>query len=119
MPKNLEELKHFEEQLEGLKAGVEKKLEELQKTPEFGSDVDHFEEEADEAEEFANKLGMEKELKDELNDIETALEKIRNNSYGRCENCGEEIDAKLLESDPATKLCKNCKLAGRNYKLAS
>ncbi|MBI4925121.1 MAG: TraR/DksA C4-type zinc finger protein [Bdellovibrio sp.] len=44
-----------------------------------------------------------------INKIKDALEKIRNNTFGICEKCGEPIESKRLEARPMTKLCLSCK----------
>ncbi len=41
-------------------------------------------------------------------DIQAALEKIENGTYGICESCGEEISTARLEAYPTAKLCVNC-----------
>jgi DnaK suppressor protein len=41
--------------------------------------------------------------------IEQALEKIEGNTFGLCENCGEEIGLKRLEARPVAELCIDCK----------
>ena len=41
--------------------------------------------------------------------IDKALKKIEDGSFGTCENCGEEINAKRLEARPETTLCIRCK----------
>ena len=43
-----------------------------------------------------------------LRDIELALEKFDEGTYGRCESCGEEITAARLEAKPAARLCIEC-----------
>ena len=40
--------------------------------------------------------------------IESALQRIDNNSFGFCIRCEEEIHAKRLEVDPTTLLCLEC-----------
>lgn len=40
--------------------------------------------------------------------IENALRKIRDNSYGSCEECGEEISEKRLEVNPYFTMCISC-----------
>ena len=42
--------------------------------------------------------------------IEEALKKIDEGSYGVCESCGEEIDAERLLAMPFAKLCLSCKI---------
>ncbi|HZD65970.1 MAG TPA: TraR/DksA C4-type zinc finger protein [Acidimicrobiales bacterium] len=41
----------------------------------------------------------------ELADVEHALERLDQGSYGTCEACGQPIDEARLEVVPATRLC--------------
>jgi DnaK suppressor protein len=41
--------------------------------------------------------------------IKEALERIEDNSYGICEECGEDISKKRLEARPVTTFCIECK----------
>lgn len=45
------------------------------------------------------------QLRRDLDDIETALERMDAGSYGTCEACGEAIGADRLEVMPATRFC--------------
>lgn len=47
--------------------------------------------------------------------VEDALAKFDNGSYGRCDNCGREIDLARLEAIPYTPLCLPC-AEMRDYK---
>jgi DnaK suppressor protein len=47
-------------------------------------------------------------LQDTLNDVERALEKIEQGTFGICENCGKPIAAPRLEAMPAARLCIDC-----------
>lgn len=44
----------------------------------------------------------------ELRRIHTALERIEEDEYGYCINCGEEIEKARLELNPATPQCLTC-----------
>jgi len=44
-----------------------------------------------------------------LADIDEALEKLGNGTYGKCESCGLEIAMERLEAVPYAKLCLKCK----------
>ena len=44
----------------------------------------------------------------ELADIEAALERIREGSYGQCVDCGEDIAVARLEAYPTAKRCQPC-----------
>lgn len=41
--------------------------------------------------------------------IKTALMKIDDQTFGICENCGDEIDIERLKLRPVTELCIGCK----------
>ncbi len=43
-----------------------------------------------------------------LTEINAALAKIEDGTYGLCENCGEQIDPKRLEAFPMATLCMKC-----------
>jgi DnaK suppressor protein len=45
----------------------------------------------------------------ELDDIDIALAKIGEGSYGECEGCGEFVGTDRLEAVPTARLCKKCK----------
>ncbi|MEI6479563.1 MAG: TraR/DksA family transcriptional regulator [bacterium] len=76
----------------------------------FGSDVDAFDEETDEAEEFANRLGIQVTLKERLREVNSALERIAVNEYGTCEECHNPISLEVLSAEPESRLCKSCKI---------
>lgn len=44
-----------------------------------------------------------------LKKIDEALDRIATNTYGICEQCGEEIPYKRLKARPVTTLCIECK----------
>lgn len=81
----------------------------------FGSDVEGetAEEEADEAEELSKNEGIAQELKGRLIDVKNALDKIAAGTYGKCEDCGMEIEAEVLKVDPESRFCKECKGSGK------
>lgn len=43
-----------------------------------------------------------------LNDIDDAIEKIQDGTYGTCEECGEEINKKRLKIIPFARYCVRC-----------
>lgn len=44
-----------------------------------------------------------------LRKIDSALQRIKDNTFGTCEECGEEIGIKRLEARPVTTMCIDCK----------
>jgi len=58
-------------------------------------------------EEFGNRQALEGELEKRLKDVNDALERIKNGTYGFCVNNGEPIDEKRLKANPAASTCIN------------
>ncbi len=54
-------------------------------------------------------LTINENLKQELNDIEESLNKIKNKKFGICESCDEEIGIERLKVKPHAKYCINCR----------
>jgi len=104
-----QELKTFEQKLLAEKKDIEEQIKKLGEELDFGDDVDSLEEETDETEEFANRLGVRNVLEKRVEEIENALRKMGKNEYGICEKCRKEIEVKLLEVNPESRLCRLCK----------
>lgn len=47
-------------------------------------------------------------LQETLDEVEAALTKIENGTYGTCEQCGKEIAPARLEAKPGARLCIDC-----------
>jgi DnaK suppressor protein len=47
--------------------------------------------------------------KQHLKDVEAALDRIKNGTYGKCDCCGRSIHPARLETMPTTALCIDCK----------
>jgi DnaK suppressor protein len=43
-----------------------------------------------------------------LVEIDQALQRLEEGTYGRCSSCGEEISAERLRMDPLAKFCDRC-----------
>ena len=74
--------------------------------PEFGDKPD---ENAQEAGEYDAVIGKQEILEKSLNDIDKALDRIKNNTYGICKYCGNPIGEKRLEACPTAGSCVDCK----------
>jgi len=51
----------------------------------------------------------------EIEQIDNALEKIKKDKYGNCENCGKSINKPRLMAIPFVKLCIKCKEEEERY----
>ena len=98
------EKKRLSEELEQLKANIRPAEERREGSP-FGK----REEEATESLELERRLALEKQIRDQLAEMERALHKFEENTYGLCESCGQPIDPARLDALPQAKLCLSCK----------
>jgi DnaK suppressor protein len=74
-----------------------------------GSPFGKREEEATESLELEKRLAVEKRVKANLAEIEHALHKYEEGTYGLCDSCGQPIAAGRLEALPQASLCVDCK----------
>ena len=96
--------KRLVEELEQLEASTRSAEERREGSP-FGGRED----EATETVELERRLALEKQIKEQLADVEGALRKFDEGKYGLCEGCGKLIDPARLEALPQAKLCLDCK----------
>ena len=61
---------------------------------------------ADRFEDFEGRSGMVTTLQARLSDVEKALQKIDDKTYGTCEVCNAKIEDNRLEANPSAKTCK-------------
>ena len=73
---------------------------------EQGSHVS-LEEEADELEEYEVRLEAEHSLESRLLQVNKALERLTNNTFGKCLKCSKDIAAERLRANPAADFCLN------------
>lgn len=106
---DIKNLEHYKNLLEKERKGLFEEIATHSKSESFGDDVDSADEEADEAEEEGNKLAIVQSLKKEVNEIDTALEKIHRGTYGICDRCGKTIEEEVLAVAPESAMCKACK----------
>lgn len=112
-------LKDLGEKLEKEKESLEKELKGFAKEnikpkgdwdtryPRF--DGGDLEEEADEIQEYEKLLSVEYSLELKLRDVNSALEKIKKNGYGKCEKCNKDIGFERLKACPEARFCIKCK----------
>lgn len=107
------ELKRLTEELEQLQASSRPGDERREGSP-FGK----REEEATESFELEKRLALEKRLKNQLAQIESALAKFEAGTYGLCDSCGRPIEQARLEALPQANLCLKCMaLQAKNAKV--
>jgi len=76
------------------------------KFPEYGDKPD---ENAQEISDYSTNVATEKVLEKSLDDINKALKRIENGTYGTCKYCGNLINSKRLLARPTAGACITCK----------
>ena len=74
--------------------------------PEYGDKPD---ENAQEISDFTTTVATQKILEKSLEDIERALKRMDNGTYGACKYCGKPIGEKRLLARPTAGACISCK----------
>ncbi|MGI6347625.1 MAG: TraR/DksA family transcriptional regulator [Patescibacteria group bacterium] len=74
--------------------------------PEYGDKPD---ENAQEISEYSTVVVAQKVLEKSIEEIDGALKRIEDNTYGICKYCGGEIGDKRLEARPTASSCIDCK----------
>jgi len=100
-------LKKRNEVVEGLEARMGRRL-----VPEAGQKIDSAMDSADLSSQDMDQ-GIDYSLLEmkyeQYKDIADAFRKLQNNTYGLCEECGEEIDIKRIQVNPLARYCITCK----------
>lgn len=87
-----------------------------------GSPYGKKEEGATEAFELEKRLALEKRLMTLIGEVEHAVQKYEDGTYGLCDVCGQPVEMARLEVLPQATLCLSCKAKqekGARGKLAS
>jgi len=74
-----------------------------------GSPYGKREEEANGAAALEKRVALQNRIKDTLVQVDHALQKIDEGTYGLCDSCGQPINPARLEALPLAALCVNCK----------
>jgi RNA polymerase-binding transcription factor DksA len=92
--------------LEGERDHLSAQLHELDAASEDSLDFDeNFADSGQVAAEQGEAMELANRLRDQLADVQRALDKLDAGTYGRCEVCDESIDDVRLEAMPATRYC--------------
>lgn len=82
-------------------------VDELESTGEAGAFGDEgFADSAQVAAEQGESRRLAGSLRDQLDEVERALERLDNGTYGRCETCSDPIGDDRLAAMPATRWCR-------------
>ena len=75
-----------------------------------GSPFGKRDETATESFELEKRLALTQHIREQLADMEYALEKLGKGTYGLCDFCGKPIPFARLEAIPQANLCLDCKV---------
>lgn len=100
-----------EEMLRSRRAELVSELERLTEPPAEGASVAFGKRVGDGTSEAVERLAttaMARSLSVSIADIDRALQKLGEGTYGFCDSCGEAIPAARVEALPATTKCVSC-----------
>lgn len=90
---------------------LEGELQRLTEPPEQGAAVAFGKRVGDGTSEAVERLAttaMARSIHNSIADIDRALEKLEEGTYGRCDQCGRDIAPARIEALPASTRCVNC-----------
>ncbi|HEX2171981.1 MAG TPA: TraR/DksA C4-type zinc finger protein [Dehalococcoidia bacterium] len=77
--------------------------------PESGGVGNHLADEGTQTFDLERSFAMQENLESLLDDVNYALRKFENGTYGQCDDCGGPIAYERLEALPHAALCIQCK----------
>jgi len=75
--------------------------------PQFEEHPADITDNADEVEEYEKDLDLEYNFEIRLKEVNDALERMKNGTYGKCAICGKDIPIERLHVNPAAATCVN------------
>lgn len=108
------ELDRFQAALYSLREDLRKQLSDMGANPDEdsfeGVDFDFgFADSAQSTAERGKVLALVDRLRGQLRDVDRALRKMDEGTYGSCERCGKPISPERLDALPYSTLCVDCK----------
>ncbi|MFH1030430.1 MAG: TraR/DksA C4-type zinc finger protein [bacterium] len=105
--KLLEEKKNLEKSLKSFASkNIHNNNDYTANFPDYGSEL---EESAAEVAAFSDNLSLERKLEKTLEDVNSALKRIEDGTYGKCRYCGKDIGEQRLLARPISGACIECK----------
>jgi DnaK suppressor protein len=109
------EKKRIQDELSQLKISGSHPMDERREGSPFGK----REEEATESMELEKRLALENRLNSLLGEVERALQKMDDGTYGTCDMCQTQIDPARMEALPEAILCMSCRQKAKNAQIKS
>ncbi|MEK7194111.1 MAG: TraR/DksA C4-type zinc finger protein [Patescibacteria group bacterium] len=112
------DIEHFKQKLENEKAELESQLSLVAtrnpadplgwepKPAEHDTSLADENTTADSIEDYEDNIAVTNSLEARYRDVISGLDKIKENSYGKCQICEKEIELDRLEANPAARTCK-------------
>jgi RNA polymerase-binding transcription factor DksA len=104
-PLPADELRALRDELVSEQTQLSGQLDELHVGDPTAAHDENFADSGQVAAEQGESMVLAGKLREQLDDVQRALDKLDAGSYGKCEACGEAIGAARLEAMPATRFC--------------
>ena len=85
--------------------------------PDRGGVSNHMADDANETSEQETMLGLQRSSERQLHQVNEALSRLDDGTYGTCANCGKTINPARLEVHPSSTLCMDCQKLSDNGRL--
>lgn len=105
---NTEALRARLSRVTALRADLEAELEAIRESTESVPDDEHDPEGSTVGYERARVTALLTSTRQEIENLTAGLERVAADTYGRCEECGNEIGAERLSALPTATMCVSC-----------
>ena len=85
--------------------------------PDRGGISNHMADDANETSDQETMLGIQAGAQRQLEQVNRALSRLDDGTYGTCANCGKPINPARLEAHPSSTLCMDCQQLDDNGRL--
>lgn len=92
-------------EIESLRAGENVSVTERMSTGDLSGNDQHPAEEGTETFDRERDLSLLESFENEMDEVQAALDRLEDGTYGKCEICGRPIGDERLEAVPATRYC--------------
>lgn len=104
------DINHFKEKLASEKQNLEKEVASYKASDPYMDNrmSESYDDDISEMEGHDRVAATENDLKFRLEEVNEALKRIEEGTFGKCANCGQDISEDRLEAMPTAKYCASC-----------
>lgn len=108
------ELEKFKKKLEQVKEELQKVIEASEEDIDTGNSIDELDQATELIEQMTG-FAVSSNFHHNMIEVDAALKRIENNTFGKCTNCQKEIPLKRLQVLPFTQYCIECQRESEKF----